>query len=124
MRKKISKIIILAIYILTVFSICTNVYAAGAISGAFNGELGAADGKVEPIITIISAILVVIRMAGVAIAMVILMILAAKYMIASAGDRADIKKYAISYIIGAVVLFGASGIAGILKEIIDGAFGD
>ncbi len=80
------------------------------------------DDDVKSIKDILKAILTVTRIVGVFIAVAILMIVACKYIIASAGDRADIKKHAISYIIGAVILFATSGIAGILQDIIEGAF--
>ena len=46
----------------------------------------------------------------------VLMTIAAKYMMASAGDRADIKKYAFNYIVGAVILFAASGILTMIRD--------
>lgn len=121
MRKKILKIIILIIYVILTLSVLSNVYA-GTISESFNGNLGSVEEKTTPIITILSAILFVIRIVGVSIATVILMVIGCKYMVASAGDRADIKKYAMSYIIGAIVMFGAAGIAAVLQEIITNAF--
>ncbi len=122
MKKKILKIVILIIYALLLLSVISNVYAAGTISKSFDGNLGSASGSVNPIIDILSAVLFIIRTAGVVIATVILMVIACKYMIASAGDRADIKKYAVSYIIGAVIMLGTAGIAGLLKDIITEAF--
>lgn len=56
------------------------------------------------------------QIAGVGIAITILTVIAIKYMLASPGDRADIKKNAVPFVIGAVVLFGASGILGILAD--------
>lgn len=123
MRKKILKIFILVIYLMFIISMFSNVYAEGTISKSFTGSLGEAEGSVDPIIKILSAVLFIIRMVGIAIATVILIVIACKYMIASAGDRADIKKYAMSYIIGAIIMFGTAGIAGILQEIITKAFG-
>ena len=40
-----------------------------------------------------------------------------RYMLSSAGDRADIKKHAIAYVVGAVILFGVTWILGILVNI-------
>ena len=40
-------------------------------------------------------------------------------MLASAGDRADIKKYAMNYIIGAFIMFGATAITSIIKTFVD-----
>ena len=57
------------------------------------------------------------RIVGVGIAVVILMVIACKYMMAAPGDRADIKKNAVPYVIGAIVLFGTTGILGIIADI-------
>ena len=63
-------------------------------------------------------VLDVVRLVGAAVAVVMLMTIAAKYMIASSGDRADIKKYAFNYVIGAIILFAASGILTIVRDTI------
>ena len=60
----------------------------------------------------------VARIIGVGVALVVLMVIACKYMIASAGDRADIKKNAIPYVVGAVVLVAASGIISVLQKFV------
>ena len=40
---------------------------------------------------------------------------------AAPGDRADIKKYAMNYVIGAMILFGAAGILGIVQRFVNTA---
>ena len=118
MNKKILKIFTTIIYILFIISMISNTYAT--ISDSFGGNLAGVDtGSIEKII---SDILFIIRMVGTFVAVAILMVIACKYMIASAGDRADIKKYAMSYIIGALILFATSGIAGIIRKTIEDAF--
>ena len=42
---------------------------------------------------------------------------AMKYMTSAPGDRADIKKHAISYLIGAFIIFGVTGIIEFLIEL-------
>ena len=64
----------------------------------------------------IGAAIGIVRIVGVGIAITIMMFLAIKYMMASAGDRADIKRHAIPFVVGAIVLFGATGILGILVD--------
>lgn len=64
----------------------------------------------------LATIISVIRIAGLGIAVTILTVIAIKYMIASPGDRADIKKHAVPFVIGAVVLFGTSGIISIIAK--------
>lgn len=49
------------------------------------------------------------------IAVAMLMALGIKYMYASPGDKAQIKSHLTVYVIGAVVMFGASGILQIVK---------
>jgi hypothetical protein len=62
-------------------------------------------------------VVTIIRIVGITIAIVMLLIVAIKYMVSSAGDRADIKKHAIVYVVGAVILFGAVGILGTLNNL-------
>lgn len=64
-----------------------------------------------------ATIINVVRVVAATIATVMLFVLAMKYMMSSAGDRADIKKHAVAYIVGAFILFGAVGILGILDNI-------
>ncbi len=73
----------------------------------------------ENVATIMASVLQVIRLAGAGIAVIMLLIIGIKYAIASVGERADIKKYAINYVIGALILFGASGILGIVQKVIN-----
>lgn len=66
--------------------------------------------------SILEVILSITQVIGVAIAIIMLVVLAIKYISAAPGDKAEIKKHAVVYIVGAVVLFGASGILGIIKN--------
>ncbi len=58
----------------------------------------------------------VVRNVGYGTAVVILVVIAIKYMTSAPGERADIKKHAVPYVIGAVVLFASSAILGQLTE--------
>ena len=46
-----------------------------------------------------------------------LIVLAIKYISAAPGDKAEIKKHAVVYVVGALVLFGASGIIEVIKQL-------
>lgn len=65
---------------------------------------------------IIGSILNVTRIIGTGLALIMLAVVAMKYMMAAPGERADIKKHAIPFVIGAIVLFGASGILTIIQN--------
>ncbi len=61
-------------------------------------------------------ILGVVQVIGVAVAVIMLIVLAIKYISAAPNDKAEIKKHAVVYVVGAVVLFAASGILGIIRD--------
>ena len=65
--------------------------------------------------TIMGQALGVIQIVGMGVAVIMLIVLAIKYISAAPGDKAEIKKHAVVYIVGAVVLFGASGLIQIIK---------
>ena len=44
---------------------------------------------------------------------------AMKYMSSAPGDRAEIKKHAVIYVVGAIVLFGSAGILEIIQKFAD-----
>ena len=43
-------------------------------------------------------------------------VLAMKYMLAAPSEKADIKKHAIPYVVGAIIMFSVSGILSILQN--------
>lgn len=54
---------------------------------------------------------------GYAIAVGMLLFIGIKYMMASANEKADLKKGAINYVIGAILVAAASGIVGIVVDV-------
>ncbi len=65
---------------------------------------------------IVGAIVSVVRIVGTGIALIMLAAVAMKYMSAAPGDRAEIKKHAVVYVVGAVVLFGGAQLIGIIQN--------
>lgn len=104
----------LSILLMSVLIACfaTNVFATGgAFLNASDFEAKKANAKVSGMVNNTAAVVVTsLRIAGVTIALVMLLAIAMKYMVSSAGDRADIKKHAVAYVVGAVILFGATNI--------------
>lgn len=122
----IKKILIILIEIIFIFSIYSSMFLSNAtqfgkdnVTSLYSGDVSQVTDAKTATIDIISAILNTIRVASAGIAVVILIVLACKYMMASAGDRADIKKYAVNYIIGAFIMFGATTITSIIKLFVD-----
>lgn len=67
----------------------------------------------------VGAVITITRSVATGVAIIMLIVLAMKYMTAAPGDRADIKKHAVVYVVGAVVLFATSGILGIIANFAD-----
>lgn len=65
---------------------------------------------------IIAAIINMVQIVGMGVAIIMLVVLAIKYISAAPGDKAEIKKHAVVYIVGSIVLFAATGILQIVKQ--------
>ena len=107
------------------------VFALTSEAFAFNWSSAVSDVEAEEGVTelndsaisVTGAILSVVKYVATGIALIMIVIIAAKYMLASAGDRADIKKYAANYFIGALILFGTSAIVGIIQNFVNTSLG-
>ena len=66
--------------------------------------------------SLLSSVATVVKVVAVGIAIIMLIVIAMKYMLAAPGEKAEIKKSAVVYIIGAVVLFAVSGILAIIQK--------
>ncbi len=73
--------------------------------------------SVNQVNNLVATIISKIRLVGVAVAVVVLLALAMKYMTAAPGDKADVKKGLITYVIGACVFFGVVGILEIISNL-------
>ncbi len=131
MKKKLIKIIILLIVsILFVNCFTPTVFAAhaehggggttGHLADKYKGTSTSADTGIKTIINMILGGLQIICSAGAA---AMLMWMGAKYMLASASERADLKKNLIQYAIGAVIMFASGQIMGILKSFVQDSLG-
>ena len=66
---------------------------------------------------VVEAVLSITRTVGAGVAVIMIIVVAMKYMISAPGDRAEIKKHAIVYVTGAIILFASSAILGIIKDL-------
>ncbi len=107
--------------LMVVTTLSTTVLAANTITAnsigvdTFNNakdESGAA-GAVS---NIIGSIITIVQVVGMGVAIIMLIVMAIKYISAAPSEKAEIKKGATIYIVGAIVLFSASGILGIIKN--------
>ena len=110
MKSTIGKIgIIISIILIALLAFNTSAMAVdpGAIAGSLTGTAPGAQGQVTDIS---NKIIGVITTIGVVVAVIVLLVLGIKYMMGSASERAEYKKTMIPYLVGAVLIFGASAI--------------
>lgn len=113
--KKTSKILVALCIILAIVTMCAVSFAEGVTPKDFTG--GNIDGSsTSGIINLGNQIVSVVRTVGVLVAVVILLVLGIKYMVGSAEEKADYKKSMIPYLVGAVLIFAASAITGIVYD--------
>lgn len=77
----------------------------------------------DQIQTVGQRIMGIVNTVGVVVAVVILMVLGIKYMMGSAEEKAEYKKTMMPYIIGAVLIFGATTIANAIYNFANGLKG-
>ncbi len=111
--KKIICILLLLVCLSSVIISTVNADAFEMDESNFKGEESKINTLTE---NSAKTVVTIIRIAGITIAIVMLLGIAIKYMVSSAGDRADIKKHAVAYVVGAFILFGAVGIIGALNK--------
>lgn len=114
--KRTAQIITVLTVVLGILFATSMVFAADSyvIPTAVSSEADGAIGKIG------SMVLSVAQIVGTAVAVIMLIVLAIKYISAAPNDKADIKKHAVVYIVGAIVLFAASALLGIVKNFAGG----
>lgn len=113
MNKTIKVISVLLVAIILVVLGSTSVMAAGALIDNMKPTYEDNNGVTnfgQKIINMIST-------AGVVIAVIVLLVLGIKYMIGSASEKAEYKKTMIPYLVGALLIFGASAIAKVIVSV-------
>lgn len=124
--KNVILIVLLVILLISVVLPITNVSAASEYrkkmgelieqQNTATGEWADTSSASSKVSNVVNAILVIVRIAGMCVAVTMLLVVAMKYMMAAPGEKADIKKSSTAYVIGALVLFGAVGLLGIINE--------
>lgn len=111
--KKTSKIVAVLCIVLAIVMISASSFATTVTPSSFTATDPT---NVSSITNLGGKIIGVVRTVGVLVAVVILLILGIKYMMGSAEEKADYKKSMIPYIVGAILVFAASAIAGIVYD--------
>lgn len=123
MKNKILKffvIIMIFLSIVTFFNInsyCAQNATGEEAVGAFMGNVDdyQKNGETVPVVqTFMGAIRNVFHIVSMTVAIVMLLILGVKYMSSSVEEKAEIKKHAVTYVVGAILIFATNGIIAII----------
>lgn len=105
--KKAYKVLSILMIVLMVMTICANVFAAVNPDDIKADKDTNAD---DTISNIGSTILSIITSVGMVLAIIVVAVLGVKYMMGSAEEKAEYKKTMIPYLVGAILVFGATAI--------------
>lgn len=101
--KIIAMILLVAMLAMCFSTVALATYSPSDFTGADSAATGNIKGAANKIVGLV-------KMVAVAVAVIMLVVLGIKYIAASPTEKADIKKGAIIYVVGAIFLFGAAGI--------------
>lgn len=112
---------ILIIFLILIISITTNSFAAGDYSSvdqfdSYNLAEGTIVGNVTT--NALQIVLTIVRNVALGWAFLMLIVIALKYMVATPDVKGQLKKDIPTYCVGAVLLFGASGLMQLLVYIV------
>lgn len=112
-RNMIVRIFCVILMVCMFLSIANTVFA-GITPGSLTGEATLGDEGNDLVSTIIGWLTGI----GMAVSVIVLLVLGIKYMIGSAEEKAEYKKTMIPYLVGAILIFGASAIANMIYNMV------
>ena len=115
LKKWMILVITTIIFATIIISLQVNSLAAAAMPSISEIEGAGVASTANSVGGIVGAVLYIAKIVAVGLALIMLAILAIKYMSAAPGEKATIKKHAVVYVVGAIVLFGAAGILNIIE---------
>lgn len=109
MNKTIKAISVLLIAAMMLFTISTTVFAVDP-NGIISNMNNVNNVDTDSISTIGGQIANILSTIGIIVGVIVLLVLGIKYMMGSTSEKAEYKKTMIPYLVGIVLLLGASGI--------------
>lgn len=117
MKNKTLKIIAVLLIAIALITLSTTIVRA--TTGFEPIEPKPAGTAGEKVTNIAGQILTIVRIVGMAVAVIMLTILGIKYVAASPNEKADYKKGMTVYVVGAVLLFGASALLSVIQKFVE-----
>lgn len=124
MSKKVMKITTAILTFAIIISLSLSVFATDAekdfTPDSLTGTTTGVENGVTEIKEVGNKLVGILRTVGIVISVVIMIVIGIKYMMGSASEKAEYKKTMIPYVVGAVLLFGASTLATVIYEFATG----
>ena len=117
MKKTIKAMAIVLTMIIMLLPLSTTASMAVDASGIAGQLTGTPTGASNSVVNIGNQIIGIITTVGVVVAVVVLLVLGIKYMMGSASEKAEYKKTMIPYLVGAILIFGASAITKVVVSL-------
>lgn len=114
MNKKIMKVLSILVVAVMLVSVSATVFAADfdSVKDAMNTKAQSTDNT--KITDVGGSIMGILQTIGIVLSIIILIVLGIKYMMGSAEEKAEYKKTMIPYVVGAILIFAASSLAGVI----------
>lgn len=125
MKRTIKLASVLLLIAVISMTLTTIVSANGGIDAAniAGGLKGTTSNAQNDVTKIGNQLIGIITTVGVVVAVIILLVLGIKYMTGSASEKAEYKKTMIPYLVGAILIFGASAITKVVVGLAQGITG-
>ena len=128
MNKKFMKLLSVLLIVVTLVSVSVSVFAADNTkitdikfdNVADNMKGSITQENQNKITGVGSSIVGILQTIGIVLSIIILIVLGLKYMMGSAEEKAEYKKTMIPYVVGAILIFAASALAGVIVNFAQG----
>lgn len=116
--KIIKKMFIVFISLILIFNIIqSKVYATGVYSSIKKiANSSSTGGAVTSVNNMAGSIISIAKVICAGVAIIMITVIAMKYMLAAPSEKADIKKHAVVYVVGAIIMFAATAILQIIQS--------
>ena len=111
--KKTIKILLIALMLVSIFTVTVNAKGDNSSSSGVNptNYTGSSNYDVNSISNVGNQVITIVSTIGSIASVIVLVVLGLKYMMGSAEEKAEYKKTLLPYVIGAALVFAASTIA-------------
>lgn len=124
--KIIKKMFIVFISLILIFNIVqSTVYATGGVYSSIQtlANSSTTGGAVTSVNNMAGSVISIAKVICAGVAIIMITVIAMKYMLAAPSEKADIKKHAVVYVVGAIIMFAATAILQIIQNFATTAIG-